>query len=143
MATIRISQSAEPFLPFCQTSGSSKEHIWITYADLVAFLAAFAFSEEAPLAPKISALKSMNSIDLDIFRRRGLYEQLLLIAIAEKRNWIVAKSPDEIASIAERYAEAGAKMLESEARIGNVERLAERLLQLIQQSSNLDRAPQI
>jgi dnd system-associated protein 4 len=143
MATIRISQSAEPLLPFCQSSGSNKEHIWTTYADLVSFLAAFAFGEEAPLGPKISVLKSMNPIDLDIFRRRGHYDQLLLIAIAEKRNWMVAKSPDEIASIAERYAEAGAKILESEARIGNVDKLSERLLHLIEQSSNPNRAPQI
>lgn len=143
MANIRISQSAEPLLPFCQSSGSSREHLWTTYADLIAFLAAVAFEDEASLSSKITVLKSMNPIDLDIFRRRGHYEQLLLIAIAEKRNWMVAKSPDEIASIAERYAEAGAKMLEAEACIGNVDKLAERLLQLIDQSSITDRAPQI
>jgi hypothetical protein len=108
MAAIRIPASAEPLLPYCRSSGSNGPHVWETYADLVAFLAAYGYSQDMDPPDSFTAAKSTNPIDLSTFRNRGLYPQLLMIAIAASRGWIVAKSPDEICSINERYAAVGA-----------------------------------
>jgi len=115
MAAIRIPASAEPLLPYCRSSGSNGPHVWETYADLVAFLAAYGYSQELEPPDNFAAAKSTNPIDLATFRNRGLYPQLLMIAIAASRGWIVAKSPDEICAINERYSEVGARSLGPEA----------------------------
>lgn len=128
MATIRIPESAEPLLPFCRTSGSNGPHVWETYADMICFLAAYAFGHgEMPVGVARPA-KSASPIELGVFRSRSLYSHLLALSIAVHRDWIVAKAPDEIAAIAERFADAGARLLSYEAELGNIELLIRRLL---------------
>ncbi len=107
MATIRIPESATPLLPYCRSSNSDGPHVWETFADMVAFLAAYGFSQEVAPPETFRAAKSANPIDLHTFRNRGLHPQLLMVAIAHTRNWMVAKNPDEICAIAERYAAVG------------------------------------
>jgi hypothetical protein len=114
MAAIRIPASAEPLLPLCRSSGSNGAHVWETYADLVAFLAAYGYSQEMDPPESFAAAKSTNPIDLSTFRNRGLYPQLLMVAIAVSRGWMVAKSPDEICAITERYATVGGNRLGAE-----------------------------
>jgi hypothetical protein len=128
MATVRIPESAEPLLRFCRTSGEIGPHVWETYADMITFLAAYAYGRgEIPtLKPKFG--KSANAIDLAVFRSRGVYPALLTLSLSDTRNWLVAKAADEIAAIAERYADAGARLLNLEIGNGGVERISERLL---------------
>ena len=108
MATIRIPQAAEPLLRFCRTAGSDGPHIWETYADMMAFLAAYAYGQgELPtLKPKFG--RSANAIDLAVFRSRGVYPTLLTLSLSDTRNWLVAKAADEIAAITERYKDRSA-----------------------------------
>lgn len=135
MAAIRIPASAEPLLPFCRSSGSNGPHIWETYADLVAFLAAYGYSQEVDPPESLAAAKSTNPIDLSTFRNRGLYPQLLMIAIAVSRRWIVAKSPDEICAVNERYAALGATQLLIDSSYQNAGSLTQRLMEVIQTAS--------
>jgi len=133
MATIRIPESAEPLLPFCRTSGSNGPHIWDTYADLIAFLAALGYAHDVMPPEKPRPLKTANPIDLSTFRSRGLYPQLLMLAIADRRDWLVSKSPDEIAAITERYTDSGAKYIHHEAEVGSTDVLAGKILEILQE----------
>lgn len=143
MATIRIPESAEPLLPFCRTSGTNNPHFWETYADMISFLATYAYAQgEVPVA-KPRPMKAGNPIDLGVFRSRGLYPVLLTLAIADRRDWLVAKAPDEIAAVAERYADAGAKLLSYEAGSANIEVLCRRLLSDLQGTPKRDAHPAI
>lgn len=136
MAAIRIPASAEPLLPYCRSSGSNGPHVWETYADLVAFLAAYGYSQELEPPDNFAAAKSTNPIDLATFRNRGLYPQLLMIAIAASRAWIVAKSPDEICAINERYAALGASQLGIDSSQHQTVSLCQLLMEIIQAASN-------
>jgi hypothetical protein len=128
MATIHIPESAAPLLPFCRTSGENGPHLWETFADMITFLASYAYGhDETPLA-KPATLKGSNPIDLGVFRGRGLYPVLLTLAIAVQRDWRVAKEPDRISEIAERYAAAGARSLCPHGLTDTGAALAERLL---------------
>jgi len=136
MAAIRIPASAEPLLPYCRSSGSNGPHVWETYADLVAFLAAYGYSQELEPPDNFAAAKSTNPIDLATFRNRGLYPQLLMIAIAASRGWIVAKSPDEICAVNERYAALGASQLGIDSTHHQTVSLCQLLMEIIQAASN-------
>lgn len=128
MATIRIPESAEPLLPFCRTSGTNGPHLWETYADMLAFLAAYAYGRGESDGAKPVPLKGANPIDLHTFRGRGLYAVLLTLAIADARDWLVAKEPDRISEIAERYAATGARSLCPHGLAETGAALGERLL---------------
>lgn len=143
MATIRIPEAAESLLSFCRTSASDGPHIWETYADMIAFLAAYAYGHGEPTSPKPRFGRGGNPIDLGVFRSRGLYPLLLTLAIAEKRDWLVAKGSDEVAAITERYAEAGARLLSYEALSGNVHALTDRLVADLQGVPQTDVSPKI
>ena len=143
MAAIRIPESAESLLPLCRTSGTAGPHIWETYADMISFVAAYAYGQgELPAgAPRL--MKSGNPIDLGVFRSRGLYPILLTLAIADRRDWLVAKGADEIAAIVERYADVGAKLLGYQGGSIDVVGVGERLLSDLHQSSNSSPVPAI
>lgn len=132
MASIRIPESAESLLPFCRTSGTTGPHVWETYADMISFLAPYAYGKGEVPATNPRFMKAGNPIDLGVFRSRGLYPVLLTLAIVERRDWLVAKAPDEIAAVAERYADAGAKLLSYEAGLANVDLLCSHLLSDLQ-----------
>jgi len=108
MAAIRIPESAERLLPLCRTSGASGSHIWETYADMIAFLAALGYSLQINPNATSSFIRSANPIDFSVFRSRGYYPQLLMLAIAHNRDWTIAKHPEEISKITEQYAAVGA-----------------------------------
>ncbi len=143
MATIRIPESAEPLLPFCRTSGSNGPHIWETFADLVAFLAALGYGTGVSPTEKIRPLKSANPIDLATFRSRGLYPQLLMLAIADRRDWLVSKQPDSIATISEGFADVGAMHISDSSRSDSAERVQEALFNEIQAFESSHRSPAI
>jgi hypothetical protein len=77
MASIRIPESAEPLLPFCRTSGTNGPHIWETYADMITFLASYAYRIDETPSGKPASLKGVNPIDLGVFRGRGRFYSLL------------------------------------------------------------------
>lgn len=128
MATIRIPAAAEPLLTLCRTSGSDGPYLWETYADMLAFLAAYAYAHSAAGAAKPAPLRGANPIDLGTFRSRGLYALLLTLAIAERRDWLVAKEPNAIAQIAERFAAAGAMLLCPDGLSADADSLARMLV---------------
>ena len=136
MATIRIPASAEPLLPFCRTSGTPGPHIWETYADMVVFLAANGYKTDGAPPANPTPLKTANPIDMGVFRSRNLYPILLTIALADQRNWQITKNADQIASIIEKYASAGASELCPTNMIPNTTYLEDILRQRIQDSKN-------
>jgi hypothetical protein len=131
MANIRIPESATSLLAYCRSSNSDGPHVWETFADMVAFLAAYGFSKEVEPPETFRAAKSANPIELHIFRNRGLYSQLLMVAIAHTRNWMVARSPDEICTINERFAALGASDLGIHAGEHQSVQVRKRLLEVI------------
>lgn len=128
MAIIRIPESAEPLLSLCRTSGSNSPYIWETYADMIAFLAVYAYGNGESPAGKTNVARTGASVDLGVFRNRGLYPHLLALSIAVNREWSVAKAPDEIAAITERFADAGTRMLAFEAGLADSEMVGRRLI---------------
>jgi hypothetical protein len=121
MPAIRLSQSAEPLLPFCRRSDDPAENACFeTYADFIAFAAACGFHRlngRLPSEP-IKFLPSIYPIDIAIFKNQQLFPNLLLIGLAAEGKADIARDEERLCRLIEGFADVGCKYLSHELSLG-------------------------
>ena len=119
MPSIRFPASAVPLLPLCK--GHGENFIFRTYADFIAFLAAYGFHRLSegcvPLPAKPVCVDAPNAIDLEVFSNRALYSNLLIMALAHDPTRGIAENETLLSKFIEQVASLGADALSLPADI--------------------------
>lgn len=117
MPTIRLSQSAEPLLPFCRRYEEPLENVCFdTYADLATFAASCGFYRlhgRMPAEPQQFHAK-INPIDIAVFKNQNLFPNLLLIGLGTEGKPDIARDEDRLCRVVEAFADVGCKYLAHE-----------------------------
>ena len=129
MSAIRFPASAVPLLPLCK--GHGENYIFRTYADLIGFTAAYGFflvtQEGHKLPAKPIFTDNPNAISLDVFENRGLYPNLLVIALAHENTCDIAEDEDLLVKLIEQYTAAGAASLSGSASMPSIAAILEKI----------------
>lgn len=108
MARVRVPKNAESLLVFMEKDvRPSPEAFFPTYAHMIVFAATVGF-EAKTFDKNPSFIKSSpEPIDIEVFRNRGLFRFLQLLAISRAESHEVANNEDRMAETLEGYASAG------------------------------------
>jgi len=140
MASIRFPKNGLSLMTLCKAN--NPEGIFATYADLVAFAAAFGCYLVKRLGHrprnKTTFADSPNPIDLQIFESRGHYPNLLMIALAHEESRSHAEDVDLLAKLIEWYAGIGFETLTPELSGKTPPEQIDRICELLQEAANPD-----
>jgi dnd system-associated protein 4 len=108
MARVRVPKTAEPLLTFMEKDlRPSPQACFPTYANMIVFAASVGFDankfDRAPAFIKANP----DPIDVEVFRNRGLFRFLQLLAIARDKDHEHASDEEHLAMVLEGYASAG------------------------------------
>ena len=113
MPAIRFPVSAVPLLPLCK--GHGHEFVFKTYADLVGFAASYGFhlvrlgGRLLPSNPRF--VDTPNAINMEVFDNRGIYGNLLMMALAQNESRKIAEDEELLAKLMEQHASLGAEAM--------------------------------
>ena len=117
MPAIRLTESAQPLLPFCRRFEEPLDNACFdTYADFVTFAASCGFHRlhgRMPADPK-AFLPKISPIDLAIFKNQNLFPNLLLIGLGTEGKPDIARDEERLCRVVEAFADVGCKYLAHE-----------------------------
>ena len=117
MSQTRIPKTAESILPFCRPWHARRSNVCFeSYAEMMIFAASlgFYYGGKRPALSSKDYLLQPNPISVDVYKgsQMRLFPNLLLLALAEKKDKSVSKDDKEICNIVEDYSHLGFVRLE-------------------------------
>src|SRR5581483_1602630 len=116
MPSIHVPKSAEPLLCFCRTATEPADNACFdTYAEMVIFAASLGYKLTEGKKPKgqIEGTKQVYPIDLDIFKSQGLFQNVLLMALATEKSQEIIRDENRIFRLIEGFAHQGFSEMET------------------------------
>jgi dnd system-associated protein 4 len=116
MPSIHVPKSAEPLLCFCRKSQDLADNACFeTYAEMVIFAASLGFKLAEGRKPKgqVEDTKKVNPIDLDTFKNQGLFQNVLMMALATEKSQEIIRNEDQICRLIEGFAHQGFSEMEA------------------------------
>jgi hypothetical protein len=110
MPSIHVPKSAEPLLCFCRKfSDPADNACFDTYAEMVIFAASLGYKLAGGKKPKgqIEDTNRVYPIDLDVFKSQGLFQNVLLMALATEKSQEIIRDEDRICRLIEGFADQG------------------------------------
>ena len=108
MAVIRIPESATALLPYCSAHRNKRDDSFFkTYAHLMIFAAEIGYRNDEFDNEVDFCKKEPYPIQIEVFQSLGLYDHIVIIALAHTKSYAVVNDADQLAKIAEGYASAG------------------------------------
>ncbi|MGI0483421.1 DNA phosphorothioation-associated protein 4 [Geminocystis sp. CENA526] len=136
---IKIAQDKANLVQSLIFNNDNSQGVFSTYADIIAFAAAFGKKHKFRLPLDVIA-KEPSPISLDVFSSRGYDVLIKLLAITETKNPQIisaydATAEEERVTIFEEYANGGLMKLQEQLR-GSVD-YSERILLILSHNKNL------
>ena len=110
MPSIHVPKSAEPLLCFSRKAQEPADNACFdNNAEMVLFAASLGYKISEGRKPKgqVESTKKLGSIDLDIFKNQGLFQNVLLIALATEKSQEIIRDEDRICRLIEGFADRG------------------------------------